>query len=95
MVNVTRAIQMHYENTLGRTRKDFDYVCPSKELSELMLKRTLEFERELFPDADERAADVMSDFEKQSKSNLCIVDVKATMMEQEWQTFAETLKSMF
>mmetsp|Transcript_28236 Transcript_28236/g.56588 ORF Transcript_28236/g.56588 Transcript_28236/m.56588 type:complete len:217 (+) Transcript_28236:679-1329(+) len=87
---VSAAVQNHHEQTLGLTRDDFKLKCPSAARLQQLLKKSLKYEKKVFPQLDEDA--LKSDFKNKSTTVLCDVDTAVTLKMPEWQTFFKSLK---
>ena len=91
---VTDAVQKYQQDTLHLTSMDFKRKCLSPETLEILLEKSLEYERMLFPevfDSPLGEADLRSDFERKAAYELCELDVEATLGEAVWQEFFKNL----
>lgn len=88
---VSAVVRKHHEQTLGRTINDFKLICPPAKMLEMILNKSLQYEKSIFPKLDE--AVLRSDFEKQSTTLLCDVDIVGTLKMPEWQLFFKSLKN--
>ena len=87
-------IQNHQENTLARSFDDFKKICPLQEQYDLLLQKSLEFEKELLPDfyaSPLGEAELRSDFE-QSKSKMCSIDYEEVLEIEEWANYFSSMK---
>jgi len=96
MNEVAKAVKLFQERKLGLRSSDFIMTCPSSETKKILLEKSLEFEKSLFPEwfsSPLGEAKLRSDFEKKARSPiLCAVDADAVLGEKVWQDFFETLE---
>jgi len=88
-------IQNHQENTLGNSVNNFKFICPSKEQYDILLQKSLQFEKELMPDffaSPIGEAELRSHFEE-TKAKMCSVDHEEIINSKEWIEFFSSLKT--
>jgi hypothetical protein len=88
MKHIANAAQSYQEKTLNKTSNDFPKICLSPEDKKVLLDKSLELERRVYPETFSlMEIDTRLDFEAASQTSLCDIDVDGTLLNDEWIQF--------